>query len=256
VRALKPRGIILSGGPMSVYEPGAPHCDPAIFDLGIPVLGICYGMQFAAHYLGGAVRPGGSREFGRAACSVYDSAGLLAGVPAETTVWMSHGDHVDSISGDFVSLAATETCPIAAVRHRTSPIYGLQFHPEVTHTVDGQRILRNFVTEICGCRGLWKLSAFIERSVDQLRGTIGADRVICGLSGGVDSAVTAPLLIRAVGPQVACIFVDNGLLRAGEAESVRATFQDHFRADLHVADAADRFLTALAGISDPQEKRK
>jgi GMP synthase (glutamine-hydrolysing) len=256
VKALKPRGIILSGGPMSVYEPDAPHCDPKLFDLGVPILGICYGMQLAAHYLGGAVKPSHSREFGRTTCRIHESAGLFANVPSETTVWMSHGDQVDSISGDFLSLAATDTCAIAAVQHRTRPIFGLQFHPEVTHTIHGQQVLRNFVMDVCSCRGLWKMSALIDRTVGQMRETIGSDRVICGLSGGVDSAVTAALLIRAVGAQVACIFVDNGLLRAGEAENVRTTFQDHFKAELHVANAADRFLAALAGISDPQEKRK
>jgi GMP synthase (glutamine-hydrolysing) len=256
IKALKPRGLILSGGPMSVYQPGAPHCDPAIFDLGIPVLGICYGMQLAAHYLGGAVKPGRTREFGRATCRIHENSGLFAGLPAETTVWMSHGDQVDSISGDFLSLAATDTCPIAAVRHQSRPVFGLQFHPEVTHTVDGLAILRNFVTDVCDCRGLWKMSSFIERTVAQLREVIGSHRVICGLSGGVDSAVTAALLVRAVGSQVACIFVDNGLLRAGESESVRTTFRDHFHADLHVAQAGQRFLSALAGIADPQEKRK
>jgi GMP synthase (glutamine-hydrolysing) len=256
VAELKPRGIILSGGPASVYEPNAPKCDPAIFDLGIPVLGICYGMQLACLVLGGEVKPGESREFGRASCRIHEAEGLFAGLPAELTVWMSHGDQVRSVSGDFLALAATDTCPIAAVRHFSRPVYGLQFHPEVSHTPGGPAILRNFLTTVCGCRGLWKMSAFIDQTVTQLRETVGTHRVICGLSGGVDSSVTAALLVRAVGPQVACIFVDNGLLRAGEAEAVRRTFRDHFRADLHVADARARFLSALAGIADPQEKRR
>ncbi|HEY8505410.1 MAG TPA: glutamine-hydrolyzing GMP synthase [Gemmataceae bacterium] len=257
VRELNPRGIILSGGPASVYEPNAPRCDPGIFKLGVPVLGICYGMQLACLNLGAKVSGAESREYGPTACRVHESEGLFKDVPAETVVWMSHGDQVEAVQGgDFVSLAATETCPVAAVRHLTRPVFGLQFHPEVTHTRDGAKILRNFLYEICGCRGLWRMQTFIERTVAELRERIGKSRVICGLSGGVDSSVTAALLIRAVGPQVACIFVDNGLLRKGEAEMVRHTFRDCFHADLHVVDARDRFLKALDGVADPQEKRK
>jgi GMP synthase (glutamine-hydrolysing) len=256
VKELKPRGLILSGGPNSVYAPGAPHCDPALFDLDIPVLGICYGMQLACQALGGQVKPGPSREFGRAHCRIGEADGLFTGVPEETVVWMSHGDQVQTVSGDFVPLAATDTCPVAAVRHRSRPVFGIQFHPEVSHTPYGSRILRNFLHDVCGCQGLWKMQAFIERTVADLRERIGKARVICGLSGGVDSSVTAALLLRAVGPQVACIFVDNGLLRQGEADAVRRTFRDNFHADLHVVDAADRFLRALAGVTDPQEKRR
>jgi GMP synthase (glutamine-hydrolysing) len=253
---LKPRGLILSGGPSSVYDPGAPSCDPALFDLGVPVLGICYGMQLACHLLGGKVHPGRSREFGRAVCRVQDPHGLFAGVPSETVVWMSHGDQVQSVNGAWLPLATTETCPVAAVRHESRPVYGLQFHPEVSHTPYGGRILRNFLHEVCGCRGLWQLGSFRTQTVEALRQRVGDRRVICGLSGGVDSSVTAALLVEAVGPRVACIFVDNGLLRQGEVEAVRRTFADHFHADLHVADAAERFLAALDGVSDPQEKRR
>jgi GMP synthase (glutamine-hydrolysing) len=256
VAEMKPRGLIFSGGPSSVYDKGAPHCDPKLFELDIPILGLCYGMQLACHYLGGEVKPAPSREFGRAHCHITDADGLFQGVPAETVVWMSHGDQVQRVSGDWLPLAATDTCPLAAVRHRSRPVFGLQFHPEVSHTPYGSRILRNFLYGPCGCQGLWKMQSFIEQTVADVRKRVGTSRVICGLSGGVDSSVTAALLIRAVGPQVACIFVDNGLLRQGEAEAVRRTFRDNFNADLHVADAAERFLTALAGVTDPQQKRK
>jgi GMP synthase (glutamine-hydrolysing) len=262
IAELKPVGLILSGGPASVYAPGAPSCDPAIFDLGVPVLGICYGMHLACHLLGGKVTPAvNSREFGRASCHILsqppgEGPDLFADVPLETTVWMSHGDQVHSVNGDFVPLARTDTCPVAAVRHKDRPVYGLQFHPEVNHTPDGKHILRNFLYGICGCRGLWQMGSFLEETIDRLRERIGRHRVICGLSGGVDSSVTAALLLRAVGPRVTCIFVDNGLLRAGEKEAVRRTFFDHFQADLRVVDAAKRFLDALADVTDPQEKRR
>jgi GMP synthase (glutamine-hydrolysing) len=256
VAELRPRGLIFSGGPSSVYDKGAPLCDPKLFELNVPVLGICYGMQLACHFLGGEVKPAPSREFGRAHCHVAQADGLLQGVPEETVVWMSHGDQVQKVSGDWQPLAATETCPLAAVRHRSRPFFGLQFHPEVSHTPYGSRILRNFLYEACGCRGLWKMQSFVEQTVADMRRRVGTARVICGLSGGVDSSVTAALLIRALGPQVACIFVDNGLLRQGESEAVRRTFRGNFSADLHVVDAGERFLKALAGVTDPQQKRK
>jgi GMP synthase (glutamine-hydrolysing) len=256
IRELQPAGIILSGGPASVYAPGAPKCDPKLFDLGVPVLGICYGMQLACQNLGGKVLPAKSREYGRAQLHIAEPEGLFAGVPEETIVWMSHGDQVEAVDENFIPLANTETCPLAAVRHRSRPVFGLQFHPEVSHTPYGSRILRNFLYEICGCTGQWRLTSFIEETVAELRRRIGKHRVICGLSGGVDSSVCAALLIKAIGPQVACIFVDNGLLRKGEADAVRTTFRDHFKADLHVADGRQRFLDALADVSEPQEKRR
>ncbi|HQR07694.1 MAG TPA: glutamine-hydrolyzing GMP synthase [Gemmatales bacterium] len=257
VKELNPKGIIFSGSPCSVYDKDAPHCDPALYALGIPILGLCYGMQLSCHQLGGQVKPGTSREFGRAHLHVKQTDHpLLAGMPVETTVWMSHGDQVIDAGGMFIPLASTPTCPIAAVQHRSKPLYGLQFHPEVSHTPLGSILLKNFLFQICGCTGQWKMSSFVKETIRELKNRIGQDRVICGLSGGVDSAVTAALLIKAVGPQVACIFVDNGMLRSGESEAVKNTFQDHFRADLHVVDAGDRFLSALEGVNDPQQKRK
>jgi GMP synthase (glutamine-hydrolysing) len=256
IKELAPKGIILSGGPMSVYEPGAPKCDPGIYDLGIPVLGICYGMQLVCQALGGSVAPAAAREFGRAELTVTDPNPLFRGHPTTSTVWMSHGDQVHTIAGDFVPMAATETCPVAAVKHRTRPVYGLQFHPEVSHTPHGGTVLANFLRDVCGCKGLWKVQAFIDRTVSEVRAKVGNKRVICGLSGGVDSAVCAALLLKAIGPQLACIYVDNGLMRAGETDVVRHTFRDWFKADLHVVDAADRFLGELKGVTDPQQKRK
>ncbi len=257
VRELAPKGIILSGGPSSVYDSGAPSCDPAIFELGVPVLGICYGMQLACHVLGGKVVSSRRREFGRAHCHVHDGDALFAGMPEDAVVWMSHGDQVAAEAGSpILPLASTETCPVAAVKHAARPIYGLQFHPEVSHTPHGSVILHNFLYQICGCTGSWQLQSFIDQTVVELRQRIGPARVICGLSGGVDSSVAAALLLRAVGSQVACIFVDNGLLRQGEADAVRRTFRDHFHADLHQVDARARFLDALAGVTDPQEKRR
>jgi len=256
IAALAPKGIILSGGPASVYEPNAPRCDPALWQLNIPILGICYGMQLLCQALGGVVEPVPTREYGRTPCQFLTSDPLLEGLPSHSIVWMSHGDQVVRVSEDFVSLASTPQCPIAAVRHRQRPIYGLQFHPEVAHTEHGRQILRNFLYSICGCQGLWQMASFIEATVQQLRQRVGPHRVICGLSGGVDSSVTAALLLKAVGPQVACIFVDNGLLRKGEVEAVRQTFGQSFHADLHIVNAQERFLGALRGVTDPQEKRR
>jgi GMP synthase (glutamine-hydrolysing) len=256
IAALKPRGLIFSGGPASVYAPAAPQCDPRLFELDIPILGICYGMHLACHVLGYAVKPASSREFGRAQCRIHEANGLFTGVAPETTVWMSHGDQVQTVGSEFEALAATDTCPVAAVRHRRRPIYGLQFHPEVSHTVEGGRILHNFLYDVCGCVGLWQIGSFLTQTVEDLRQRIGDRRIICGLSGGVDSSVTAALLLKAVGSQTSCIFVDNGLLRQGEKEAVQRTFAGHFKADLHVVDAEDRFLKALDGVLDPQEKRK
>ncbi|MFZ4574134.1 MAG: glutamine-hydrolyzing GMP synthase [Phycisphaerales bacterium] len=257
--ALKPKGIILSGGPASVYEPGAPTCDPKIFDLGIPVLGICYGMQLACHLMGAKVQRADHREFGRAHLSVTDSSDLFAAIPDKCTVWMSHGDQVsDAGGGMFTSLASTPTCPLAAVRATDSSraFYGVQFHPEVTHTPHGSDLLRNFLYNICRCEGAWKMSDYAETAAKAVRERVGDAHVICGLSGGVDSAVTAALLHKAIGKQLHCVFVDTGLLRKNERALVEQTFRDHFRIDLKVADAGAEFLADLAGVVDPQEKRR
>jgi GMP synthase (glutamine-hydrolysing) len=251
-----PKGLILSGGPSSVYEDRAPRCDPDIFQLGVPVLGICYGMQLACESLGGQVSSAPSREYGRARCYVKSHEDLFAGIPDQTDVWMSHGDQVTRVSDDFIALARTKTCPIAAVKHRTLPIYGLQFHPEVTHTPLGGTLLHNFVTMICRCAGTWRLGDFAKETIELIRARVGGGRVICGLSGGVDSSVTAALLYQAIGSQLSCILVDNGLLRKDEQASVIAEFSNHFKTDLHVVHAEDRFLAALAGVVEPQEKRR
>ena len=255
VKELAPRGIILSGGPASVYAPGAPHCDPAIFDLGIPVLGICYGMQLVCEALGGQVESAPAREYGRAHIQVLSHADLFQSVADESEVWMSHGDQVTRVSSDFLPLAKTTTCPIAAVKHKRLPIYGLQFHPEVTHTPRGTKILANFLTAVCGCTGTWRLGEFAEETIARVRRQVGDRRVICGLSGGVDSSVVAALLYRAIGSQLSCILVDNGLLRKDEAESVIREFTTHFHTDLHVVEAEEKFLATLAGVTNPQEKR-
>ncbi len=256
IRTYDPKGIILSGGPNSVYEDGAPRCDPDIFRLGVPVLGICYGMQLVCDALGGKVDSTPSREYGRARCQVISHEDLFAGISAETTVWMSHGDQVLNVSKDFAPLARTDTCPIASVKHHELPVYGLQFHPEVTHTPQGGTILHNFLAVVCGCEGTWHLGDFAKQTIERLREQVGEGRVICGLSGGVDSSVTAALLYKAIGRQLSCILVNNGLLRKAEQEAVIAEFSNHFQADLHVVDAEDRFLSALHGVTEPQEKRR
>jgi GMP synthase (glutamine-hydrolysing) len=239
-----------------VYGETAPHADPKIFELGIPILGICYGMQWACQAQGGAVRPGKSREFGRTECRLLRPDDLTAGLPEKSTVWMSHGDQVELLDAEFIPLAETSTCPFAAVKHRARPVYGLQFHPEVTHTEYGKTLLENFVKRICGCRGAWQIKSLIDQEVAAIRERVGSSRVICGLSGGVDSSVTAAILSKAIGKQLSCIFVDNGLLRQGEADKVRERFERHFQTDLHVVDAGETFLRELAGVADPQQKRK
>ncbi len=262
--AMRPKGIILSGGPASVYDQGAPSCDPAIFDLGVPVLGICYGAQLAAKLLGGRVSRAEHREFGRAALAVADRSDLFNAIPDKTTVWMSHGDQIEGLAPPrWTTLAATPTSPFAAARlvEPTSAggnrvFYGVQFHPEVTHTPHGTDMIRNFLLNICGCKATWRMADYADAAAKAARQRVGNAGVICGLSGGVDSAVTAALLHRAIGKQLHCVFVDTGLLRKNERELVVSTFRDHFHMDLRVADAEREFLADLAGIADPQEKRR
>ena len=256
IREYQPKGLILSGGPSSVYEAGAPRCDPRIFDLNIPVLGICYGMQIGSQILGAQVQAASAREYGRTKLTVSDPNDLLAHVPSETTVWMSHGDIVSNLPPEFQPLAHTANCTHAAAYYKAKRFYGLQFHPEVSHTPLGGQILRNFLYEICQCEGSWRVGSFVDDAIEAVRRKVGKSKVICGLSGGVDSSVVAALLHKAVGDQLVCIFVDNGLLRKNEAALVEATFRNHFHIDLRVADAADRFLNALAGVVNPTEKRK
>jgi GMP synthase (glutamine-hydrolysing) len=255
IRRRNPRGLIFSGGPASVFEPGAPHPDPAVYELDIPILGICYGMQLLAVNLGGAVAPAERREYGHASVTVDDEAGLFAKLPAELAVWMSHGDVVTELPPGFRPIAHSLNSACAAFVG-PGKRYGIQFHPEVAHTPLGRDILRNFLIGVCGCAGTWEAESFIEMTVAALRRQIGDRRVICALSGGVDSAVAATLVHRAVGDQLICVFVDNGLLRRGEGDRVVDVMRTQRHIHLIHVDASDQFLDALAGVVDPEEKRR
>ncbi|MDD5063795.1 MAG: glutamine-hydrolyzing GMP synthase [Phycisphaerae bacterium] len=250
------KGLILSGGPASVYSKDAIECDRKIFELGLPILGICYGMQLGCKFLGGQIIPAQKREFGRTTLSIIDKSDLFANLPDSISVWASHGDQVGELGDDFTVLATTETCPYAAVRHKNKNFFGVQFHPEVAHTPQGQSILENFLYNICRCSGDWKMSDFVDKTTEEIRRKVGDAMVICGLSGGVDSSVTASLVHKAIGDQLVCIFVDNGMLRNNELENVVATFRDHFHIDLRVLDWSKQFLKGLAGVTDPQQKRR
>ena len=256
LRRRKPSGIILSGGPKSVFAPKVPACDPKLFNLKIPILGICYGMQTMAKTLGGTVKPGLAREYGNARITVINSHSLFHGLPQSLDVWMSHGDQVLKMPAGFRALARTHTCPVAAMADHKRMLYGIQFHPEVVHTRHGAEILRRFIFNVCKCRGDWRMAHFVENSIRGIRRKVGKNHVVCGLSGGVDSAVVAMLLHKAIGDQLHCIFVDNGLLRHGEARQVEETFIKAFGIDLHVAHAQARFLRDLRGVVDPEKKRK
>jgi GMP synthase (glutamine-hydrolysing) len=251
-----PAGLILSGGPASVYAPGAPELDRALLNLGIPVLGICYGMQLLAHSLGGLVERAEVGEFGRADLVVHDSGRLLAGLPREQTCWMSHRDTVKRAPAGFRELASSGVSPVAAFEEETRGIYGIQFHPEVVHTPYGQQILTRFLVDVCACEGGWSAASIVEEQVARIRAQVGDGSVICGLSGGVDSSVAALLVHRAVGDQLTCVFVDHGLMRKDEGEQVIATFRDSFKVPLVAVDAEARFLARLRGVSDPETKRK
>ena len=256
VKALNPKGFILSGGPASVHDDGAPAAPAYVYESGLPVLGICYGMQSMAEALGGRVSGGREREFGHAVIHhEKDTDGLLATLPEAMPVWMSHGDRVAEVPPGFRVLASSESIPVAAMGNDAG-LFGIQFHPEVVHTPDGDQLIRNFVQEICECRGDWTPANFVERAVSDIRAQVGRGRVICALSGGVDSAVAAALVHRAVGDQLTCIFVDNGLLRREEPERVVRTFRKHLEIDLRHIDASDQFLEELAGVTDPETKRK
>jgi GMP synthase (glutamine-hydrolysing) len=256
LEAMAPRAVVLSGGPASVLEEVHPGMDAAIFDLGRPVLGICYGLQLTAKLLGGRLERGLAREYGPATIDVDDPLGLFQGLSRRLDVWMSHGDHVSSPPAGFTVLAHTPTCEVAAMGNARKKIYGVQFHPEVVHTPQGARILKNFLFAIAGCTGGWSMKGFIEEAVGTIRSEVKDGRVICGMSGGVDSAVVAALLNRAIGEKMTAIFVDNGVLRGGEAEEIRRTFTEVYPLNLDIVDAGDRFLQALRGVTDPEEKRK
>ncbi len=257
IARLNPKGIILSGGPSSVYSKTAPLPDRAVFALGIPVLGICYGLQLLAQYLGGKVEPGQKREYGKGTLRVKDSrCPLFAGLPKAIQVWNSHGDRLTKLPVGFKSVAVTENSAYAAIENRAAKMFGLQFHPEVVHTPQGRQILTRFVHGVCGCGKNWTMRNYIDQAVETIRDQVGNEKVILGLSGGVDSSVAAALLHKAIGSQLTCIFVNNGLLRGGEAAVVREVFGRHFKLKLQYEDAAKLFLRRLKGVTDPERKRK
>ena len=257
IKARKPSGIILSGGPASVTDPDAPHCDPAIYDMDVPVLGICYGMQLTAQLLGGQVERAREREYGRVTVSMKEQAGLLEDLSPESACWMSHTWQVCACPPGFHVIAETDNCPVAAIANNARHIYGVQFHPEVTHTDEGRRIIENFVLHICGCKGDWTMEAYAETAVNQIREIVGdTGTVLLALSGGVDSSVAAALIYRAIGNRLTCVFVDHGLLRKDESAQVCRVFSELFPVRFVRADAAERFFTDLKGIIEPEQKRK
>ncbi len=256
IRARAPIGLILSGGPQSVYEADAPSAPRELFELGIPVLGICYGMQVMSHELGGGVDPSAHREYGRAEIDISRTGTLFEGLAAQETVWMSHGDRVRGLPPGFVATASTESVPIVAFEDRSRGLYGIQFHPEVSHTVRGAEILRNFLFGACGARGDWHMASYLEEAIEKVRARVGEGRVLCALSGGVDSSVVAALLGRAIGDRSVPVFVDTGLLRKDEGAEVVRALQDGLGIAIHKVEAGERFLNALAGVEEPERKRK
>ncbi len=256
LRRLAPSGIVLSGGPESAYAEDAPMPDRDLFALGVPILGICYGLQVAALCHDGKVTAVTKKEFGLAELTIDDRADLFKGIEQNSKVWMSHGDTLTTLPPDFEAIAHTDNSPFAAVANRKKDLYCVQFHPEVTHTVDGQAILGNFLFEICQCKGQWSPDSFVKRTVDEVRQKVGSGKVICALSGGVDSVVAAALVFKAIGNQLTCVFVDNGLMRKNEAREVEETFRSTFDSNFIAVDAVDTFLTRLKGVSDPEQKRK
>ncbi len=253
---LNPRGIILSGGPASVYDDGAPRLSDFILELGVPILGICYGMQLLAHHLGGRVEKSAHREYGQAMIEIDRAESLFSNLPSPMSVWMSHGDQITHLPDGFVKLAHSETCPIAAIADSARKIYALQFHPEVAHTPNGLDILRHFVYDICACEANWTPASFIQTTLEQIRARVGNERVLCALSGGVDSTVAATLLARAMGEQLVGVFVDHGLLREGEASAVVDLFHRRLGLEIVHVDAREQFLDKLRGVTDPEAKRK
>ena len=256
IKDFNAKGIILSGGPASVLEKDSLLCDRRLFELGTPILGICYGMQLITHVLGGMVDPSSHREFGRAELMLKEFSHLFEGVNNNSTVWMSHGDRITKLPDGFKGIAFTGNSPLAAIENPVAQIYGLQFHPEVVHTADGEKILNNFLFKICQCAKNWKMDSLVDFMINDIQSKVGNSKVVCGLSGGVDSSVVAVLIHKAIGDNLYCLFIDNGLLRFGEKEKVENTFRDNFNINLDVIDASDQFLNKLKGITDPEQKRK
>jgi len=256
IRDMHPEGIILSGGPASIYEKNSPQVDGGIFTLGIPILGICYGLQFMVHTLGGEVIAAAKREYGFAELNIHQAGGVFAGVERTTRCWMSHGDSIGRLPGGFRVTATTPNTPVAAAEDPGRRFYGLQFHPEVVHTPEGKKILGNFLFAVCNCKRNWTMKSFARDAVAEIRQQVGGGKVILGLSGGVDSSVAAVLLHQAIGEQLTCVFVDNGVLRHGEAQKVREVFKKHFRVNLRFVRAGKIFLDRLKGVEAPEKKRK
>lgn len=256
IKEMNPKGIVFSGGPSSVYSDKAPKCDAQIFELGIPVLGICYGMQLTAHLLGGQVSHADSREYGSTSLSVDQAKDVLGGLGTETTVWMSHGDLIAQAPQGFAVQAHTTHTPVAAMADRERKIYGVQFHPEVVHTPEGQKMLQNFLFEICGCQGNWDMGSFVDIAVAAIKKQVGDKRVLCALSGGIDSSVAAVLVHKAVGEQLTCVYVNHGFMRKDESEQVVKTFKDELKMNLIYVDATERFMNRMHGVTEPEQKRK